>query len=402
MTPRTDGPEPVRPPRAISNAAVGRFASTAIGSVALLVVLAGGSAAPAGDWSMFRGDPRLTGRASGRLPDRPEVLWTFEAEEGFESSAAIRDGVVYAASLDGRLRALRLDTGDVLWTHETGTEIKSSPAVHEGVVYFGDEDGVFHAVSATDGKTRWTFGADGAINASANLHGDVVLFGSQDNFLYCLARKDGALRWKLETGSYVYATPAVLEKEGGAAILAGCDGYLRVVRIADGTELESVDIGGYVGASPAVDGGHAYLGTFENEFLAIDLEKGEVLWRYQNPERQFPFYSSAALGDDIVVFGGRDKMVHALDPKTGETLWTYPTKARVDSSPVILGGRAFVGTMAGEILALDLASGRPVWTFDTGSPVLASPAIAGDRLVIGTVDGVLYCFGGRAPAAASR
>ena len=109
-----------------------------------------------------------------------------------------------------------------------------------------------------------------------------------------------------------------------------------------------------------------------------------------------------ALREDIVVFGGRDKMVHALDPRTGKTLWTHTTTARVDSSPVILGQRAFVGTMAGEILALDLASGEVVWTFDAGSPVLASPGIAENRLVIGTVDGMLYCFGSRASATASR
>ena len=31
---------------------------------------------------------------------------------------------------------------------------------------------------------------------------------------------------------------------------------------------------------------------------------------------------------EAVVLGGRDKLIHALDPKTGEELWTFMTKAR--------------------------------------------------------------------------
>ena len=37
------------------------------------------------------------------------------------------------------------------------------------------------------------------------------------------------------------------------------------------------------------------------------------------------------------------KLVHALDPKTGRQLWFFTTKGRVDSSPVVVGDRLFVG-----------------------------------------------------------
>ena len=135
------------------------------------------------------------------------------------------------------------------------------------------------------------------------------------------------------------------------------------------------------------------MGTFGNEVLGIDLQKPQILWRYQNPQRQFPFYASAAVVPGAVVIGGRDKAVHALDPQSGEVLWTYIAGGRVDSSPLIVAGRVFFGTEAGALVALDLQSGAEIWNFATGAAVTASPAIAAGRLIIGAADGILYCFG---------
>ncbi len=117
-----------------------------------------------------------------------------------------------------------------------------------------------------------------------------------------------------------------------------------------------------------------------------------MLWRYEHPDRKFPFYSSAAVVDGTVVLGGRDRMVHALDAKTGKARWTYMTRARIDSSPAIAGGRVFVGSNDGRLYALDLASGKVVWEHDEGAALSASPALAAGRIVIGSTEGRLLCF----------
>ena len=94
----------------------------------------------ADDWSLFRGDPQLRGRA-GALPDDLVPLWLFEVEEGIESGAAIVDGVVYVGALSGKLHAVSLADGSALWTYEASDEIKASPSVHAGTVYIGDASG---------------------------------------------------------------------------------------------------------------------------------------------------------------------------------------------------------------------------------------------------------------------
>lgn len=365
-------------------------------SMLLLLLLFATPPGTAG-WTLFRGDPQLTGRAQGELPAKPAPLWTFRAGKGFSSTAAISggaDGTVYAASLDGHLYALDLATGKVRWKHKAADQIKSSPSVREGTVYFGDEKGTFYALDAKTGKVRWTFQAEGPIVSSANFAGNCVLFGSYDQFLYCLSPKNGSVLWKVETEGYVHGTPAV-SAGGDTVISAGCDGILRVLRVKDGSEVRRVPLGGYAAASPALSGGKAFLGNFENQFLGVDWQAGKVLWKYEHPVRKFPFYSSAGLAGNTVVVGGRDQMIHALDAATGRELWSWSAKSAIDASPVVAGNRVVAGAKNGAVFALDVKTGQPVWRFEAGAPVEASPAVGAGRLVIGAMDGTLYCFGAK-------
>ncbi len=350
------------------------------------------SQASSDDWLSFRGNPQLTGVATGELPENLELLWTFETGDGIESTAAIAAGTVYVGTLDGYLYAINLENGGLKWKYQASGEIKSSPTVFRNVVHFGDGMGVFHAVDAQTGEPRWTFEAEAEIISSANVAQDRLLFGSYDQYLYCLSAEDGSLAWKFETEGYIHGTPAIVN---GAVVISGCDGYLRIINITDGVEQQKIALGDYVGASPAILNNRAYAGTFGNQVLCAELENSEILWWYQHPERHFPFYASAAVTADIVVIGGRDKMIHALKPQTGEPLWTYPTKSRVDSSPVIVGKRVFFGTVGGELVALNLDSGEKVWEFVIGAAIIASPSVVTGKLVIGADDGRIYCFGER-------
>ena len=85
--------------------------------------------------------------------------------------------------------------------------------------------------------------------------------------------------------------------------------------------------------------------------------------------------------------------MHALNRSTGKAVWTFTTRARVESSPLVVGTRVFVGSNDGVLYELDLASGKKVWEFTAGAPLSASPAAAQGALVIGSQDGVLYRFG---------
>jgi eukaryotic-like serine/threonine-protein kinase len=345
---------------------------------------------PADNWTQFRGNHSLTGVSQSAVPDTLKALWTYEAGDMIESSAAIVGGTVFVGSQKGELVALNLENGAVYWKYSTGAPIgESSPAYSSGVVYIGDLEGVVHAVNAPDGKRLWTFKSGNEVKSSPVVVGDRLLIGSYDQHLYCLSTRNGSVIWKFKTEGPVHSTPSI---SGGLAFIAGCDEVFRAIRISDGKEMFHVESGAYTGASPALRNGSAFYGTFNNDVLMVSLKDHQIVWRYEHPQRKFPYYSSAAVLNTRIVVGGRDKLVHCLN-QTGKAVWTFTTRARVESSPAISGNRVFVGSNDGRFYVLSLTNGAKLWEFNAGAAISASPAIANGRVVVGSQDGRLYCFG---------
>ena len=175
--------------------------------------------------------------------------------------------------------------------------------------------------------------------------------------------------------------------------MAGCDGSLHVVDLDQGKEVGSVPIEAPTGSTPAVLGDLLFVGTEGSTLFGIDWKTPSIVWRYSAERRQMPFRGSAAVTEKVVIAGSHDRSVHAVDPTSGKLLWNFPTRGRIEGSPVIVGDRAFIGSSDGRLYALEIRTGREVWQYETGGSLIASPAVAQDRLVIGSDEGILFCFG---------
>lgn len=340
-------------------------------------------------WPMFRGDAASTGVARTTLPEKPAVVWqkTFK-DDGFEATAAIVDGVIYVGTFNGTLYALRLSDGEEQWKFRTELGFKAAPAVRDGVVYVGDIDGKFFALDAASGEEKWSVTSGAEINAGANFHRDRVLFTSQDGGLYCLAPADGKLVWKYTIDNMIQCSPTVVEDR---CFLAGCDGKFHIVDLVKGEAVAQVDIGDPTLSTPAASGDVVYFGTQGGRFLAIDWRKEKIVWKY-DPKRKQPLLSSAAVADGLVIFGGKDRSVHALNTDDHQLAWSLRTHAPVDSSPVVVGERVFIGGGDGRVYGLSL-KGEKVWDYEAGGKFSASPAVADGKLIIGNDAGTLFCFG---------
>ncbi len=345
------------------------------------------------DWPLFRGDPLSSGVSRGRLPESLSLLWTFTVENGgFESTAAIVDGVVFIGDLDGRFFALRLSDGEKLWSCESEEQIGfgSSPAVCDHLVYIGDVDGVFYCFDATQGERQWSHATQAEINSSANFYGDNVLVGSQDATLYCLNAKSGELVWKHAIDDQVRCTPTVVEDK---AFLVGCDAKLHIIDLDTGTMAHAVPLDSPSGTTPAVLGDSVFFGTHGGTFYSVNWRQGEVQWTFEDPEDAQSFRASAAVTEQVVAIGCRNRRIYGLEPATGNLRWTFAAKRSVDSSPVIVNDRIYVGSSDGRLYGLDAETGREVWQYEVGGGIVASPAVADERLVIANDDGRVFCFG---------
>ena len=191
-----------------------------------------------------------------------------------------------------------------------------------------------------------------------------------------------------ETGNYVNGSPAV---DHGKCVFGGCDAMIHVVSLAEGSKVAQIDSGSYIAASAAFLDGQVYVGNYENVFLRVDTGEGKTVWKYTQSDA--PFFSSPAVGEQFVVFGGRDQYVHCVRRDNGQKVWTFKTLGEVNSSPAICGDKVVVGSDDGRLYLLDLADGRQLWSYEMGQPVTSSPAVAGGIVVVGCDDGYVYAFG---------
>ena len=345
----------------------------------------------ADDWPLFRGDATASGVATGTLPAKLEVLWKFQAGQqgGFESTPIILGDSVYVGSLDGNFYALNFADGKERWHHHTQLGFAAGAAARDGRVYVGDTDGKFYCFNAADGKVLWGHESGAEIDSAPNFYRDTVLFGSQDATVYALDAAEGKLLWKYAIADQIRCSPTVVE---GRAFVAGCDGKLHVIELEKGEEIGFVGIESPTGATPAVKGDATYFGTEAGTFFKVDWREPKVGWVVK-AERGQPIRSSAALAEGLAIVGSRDKQVHAFRQSDGSEAWSFGTRNRVDSCPVVVGNRVFVGSADGRLYALDVKSGQKLWDYEAGGQFVSSPAVAAGCLVIGNQDGTLYCFG---------
>lgn len=386
---------------------VGALLATSIGAGEI-------AKSPADEWPNFRGNTAMTGVVGGDLPEKLELLWKFESvssldtpepkdgkpakrePSSFEASPAVDKDTVYVVDMDGHAYALDAATGAQRWqfTGEDAAGQKSSPCLAGEAIVYGDDFGVTRAIDRKTGKLVWKHQAEAEIISSPNYINGKVLIGCYDTHLYCLDAKDGKVVWDLAVEGPVHCSATMA---GDMVAVVGCDGVFRLVNLADGKEAKKLEIGGNIASTPAVDGTRIFFGTMSNQVVAIDWQSMARLWTFEDKKRSFPFYSSPALVNDLVIIGGRDKTMHAFKQSDGSIAWAFRTRGKIEGSAVVVGQRVFFGGGDGNLYELDAATGTKKWDYEIGRPIVASPAVANGRLFIPGQDGFLYCFGQNPP-----
>jgi outer membrane protein assembly factor BamB len=93
---------------------------------------------------------------------------------------------------------------------------------------------------------------------------------------------------------------------------------------------------------------------------------------------------------------GYNRVENVLSPASVGGLrlaWTGVTGDSVYSSPAVLNGTVFVGSLDQKLHAFDAATGAERWSRTTGGVILSSPTVEGRTVYVGSSDGKLYAFG---------
>jgi outer membrane protein assembly factor BamB len=222
----------------------------------------------------------------------------------------------------------------------------------------------------------------------------------------------GGIAWRVPTGGAIRSTPVVA---GGVLYVGSSDGVLYALDAATGHERWRFDAGSSISSSPAVANGLVYVGTRDARCLALRAANGTLAWTAPlGPDRPMGrgyetvdvYVSSPTPYENLVLIGGGDGAMHALDATTGHVRWSAMTEGRVRSSAAVSGGVAYFGSYDGCLYAVDARTGARRWRFETlghglrsedfgydRTCIVSSPAVMGDGVFVGARDGLLYGVG---------
>jgi outer membrane protein assembly factor BamB len=330
----------------------------------------------------------------------PALIWEAPVPGSGSSGTGIQygDGKVFPGSFEPLQMALDAKTGKVIWDTETKGAMTFSGSYYKGrLLKAGEHDNIFYCFNATTGKILWTFnpGTEFGYWASgcAAAYGKVYEL-NKDGYFYALDVNTGKLVWK-------YKGPGDLFWPGWPVV-------------ADGKVYATT--GQAAGVDP-ITGEYS-----KSEFACLDAYTGNLLWKlpieaYAPRESTaiaygnlylIPGYieintmNSYTVPGEVWAIGSQSWSMWRHDPEhtgTGQSgptnltlRWKFTAGGAIISSPSVVDGRVYVGSVDKNLYCLDALSGRLVWNFTTGSPITSSPAVADGKVYIGPDDGYVYCL----------
>jgi outer membrane protein assembly factor BamB/Icc-related predicted phosphoesterase len=151
-----------------------------------------------------------------------------------------------------------------------------------------------------------------------------------------------------------------------------------------------IETGGIITNTAAVDNRRVIAGNELGEVYCLDLETGEILWRYK---ARNAVYSMPAIDREKVIFGSCDSSIYCLNVGNGRKIWEVKTGHSVMGTPAIEKGKVYIGGSDGTFRAINLKNGKIIWKFDGIKGYIESkPLIYDGKIIFGAWDTNLYAL----------
>ncbi|HVY79298.1 MAG TPA: PQQ-binding-like beta-propeller repeat protein [Solirubrobacterales bacterium] len=146
---------------------------------------------------------------------------------------------------------------------------------------------------------------------------------------------------------------------------------------------------------PAVAGGVAYVVNKYGNAKAVRLRDRKVLWERNTDPKDSgkpTDVTAPVFHEGKVFFAYVDGNLVAVDAASGKQVWTRKLPGHLESSPMAVGGRLYLGTDTTNVVAVRAADGRVLWQFNSPAAIKASPSFHRGRLFVADYESGMFCL----------
>ncbi len=318
---------------------------------------------------------------------------------GFGLLPTVRDGVLFLASSDGDVTALRTDTGAIVWRTSAQGRIAAgvgSDGRYTSVVTRGNE------VVTFDGpKEVWRQRVPSAVVTPPLVAGERVFVLSVDRAVRAFDERDGRRLWSFERpgDALTLSEPGVVVPFHNT-LLVGQGPRLTALDPLRGTEAWSVPMASPRGSNeverladlvgpPVRLGDRFCVRAFQSAVACADAAQGTLLW-----SRNAGGMRAVAGDADVVVGADASDRITAWRAATGDILWTNEKLLyRGLSGALAAPGSIVFGDADGWVHFLSPSTGELQLRLPTnGKPVIGTPVLSGDLIIVVSRNGDLFAF----------
>ncbi|MFT4794277.1 MAG: outer membrane protein assembly factor BamB [Paracoccaceae bacterium] len=372
-------------------------------------------------WTHAGGDAAHSG---GNLPGPTTAKLVWRASAGTAPADLLppgtpvaSDGRIYVRDGASGVRAFDAASGRLVWTADLTLDGEDDEvgyggglALGGGALFATTGFGEVLALDPASGAIRWRARGDAPYRSAPVATQGQVVAVSAINGVIGFDAADGTVAWRSEGQSTRYGnlgrgSPAAAP---GAALIPFGSGELSVIRIPSGVRVWSVNLGVSAGgeglaafsdltSGPVLAGTIIVAGTASGQLAGIDGRNGGQIWK-----RSFGSLSPVWVAGDSVYVVTTEPRLLRLDASTGRTMWARTLDGFEDmedrdgqitwAGPVLAGGRAWITSSDGRLLAFDGVSGEPRDVLEMPGGSVTGPIAYDGTIYVQTDDGQLLAY----------
>jgi outer membrane protein assembly factor BamB len=305
----------------------------------------------------------------------------------------LTDNVLYVTLDKGKLSAIDAGTYQTIWTFPANETfacgngeskkwtidgIYGTPAVDDSLVYFASYDGAVWAVKRSDGTCVWRIETGDAILAAPLLGPSGLYVAATDGYIYALDPATGDQKNRFNSGE-VWTTPLLTDDALYVATMAGQLWKLDPKTLDTVWSAPFKADAGLLTPPTLVGDNTIVVGGIGGDLYAVDTTSGQQKWTATGSNW---FWGQPAVFGTTVIVTDLAGEVKALDAATGQSVWAadFITQNPIRTGAVLASKETLVVVdNSGQVYRIDPAAGTSI-----GQPVLLNEGVLATPLVVVT------------------